>query len=326
MNVLTSKEHAEIDSGGERSEQEVEPLAYYGVLRAQREFNRGNQGFGLIVTSVVRDLKTENVRSLLNKDAFALALDGWSFLNRNRSWVLSGWLGGSRINGTPEDLLRVQQSAQHYFQRPDAGYLHLDPTATALGGWAGRFTLNKEKGNVIVNASAGFVSPGFDSNDIGFMTNGDFINGRAIIGYRWFKPGRVFRNWSVTLSTSRSYNFGGDRIEESYSLDSEFELLNYWNIDLGFGYNRPVMDSELSRGGALMLHPASRNVSLLLGSDNRKPWVLFAMGEYNRSDSGGINVNVETQTALETSRCAQPLFRTQLRFPPFLRSLDQQCQ
>lgn len=203
VNALTSREYAEIDLNGERFKEEIEPFSYYGVLRTQKEFNEGRQAIGLIATSVLRDLRNENLSSVLNKRAFCLGFDGWTFLDRDKTWVLTGWLGGSLVEGSKEDILRLQMAPQHYFQRPDAEHVHLDDNATSLKGYAGRFMLSKERGNFFFNSAIGVISPGFDSNDLGFQWGGDVINAHILFGYAWFKPNKIFRDWSIWVTTSR---------------------------------------------------------------------------------------------------------------------------
>jgi len=109
INALTAREYAEIDSGGQRFKEEVEPFSYYGVLRTLREFNEGKQGLGFIATSVVRDLSNENLEGILNKNAFSLAIDGWTFLDKNKTWVTGGWIGGTRVEGSQSAILDLQQ-------------------------------------------------------------------------------------------------------------------------------------------------------------------------------------------------------------------------
>jgi hypothetical protein len=272
-----------------RFRDEVEPLSNYSVLRARKEFNQGRQGVGVLATSMLRNLRTDNLKDILNSDALALAVDGWSFLDKNKTWVLTGWLGTTRVQGSKEDILNLQQSPQHYFQRPDAGYLKLDPQATSLSGWAGKFTLNKEKGNFVINAALAAVSPGFDSNDVGFMAMGDNVYGHAVVGYQQFQPGKIFRSWSVLLAKSLNYDFGGNRLGDSYYIFGETQLLNYWGLETMVAYTPATWLNELTRGGPLMLHPPMSSINMEISSDNRRPLVLFAFAEYSRSDSGGYN-------------------------------------
>lgn len=275
INALTVREYAEIDSEGERFKEEVEPFSYYGVLRAQREFNEGAQGLGFLATSVVRDLRTENLQNILNKRAFSLAIDGWTFLDKKRVWVLTGWLGGTRVEGSQAAILRLQQSSLHYFQRPDASHLELNEEATYLGGWGSRFSLNKQKGNFIFNAALGALSPGFDPNDVGFQFGkSDVINGHIIFGYHMPHPGKVFRNWAVIGGTFRNYDFGGNKAWDGSLFIFEAQFLNYWSFSTMFAYNPKTISNTLTRGGPLAEIPHGFQINFDLNSDSRKPIVM----------------------------------------------------
>ena len=288
INTLTARESAEIDSGGERFREEVEPFSYYGVLRAQKEFNQGRQGFGVLSTSVIRDLKTENLKDILNKNAFSLALDGWTFLDKSKTWVITGWMGGTRVAGSQADILRLQQAPQHYYQRPDASHIELDEEATSLSGWAGRFMLNKERGNFILNAAIGAISPGFDTNDVGFHTRGDVINSHLLFGYRSLHPGKVLRNWRIASIIQRNYDFGSNKISESYALFANAQFLNYWGFNLTTAYFPQTWYKDLTRGGPLAIKPVGTWSNLSIYSDSRKPVVLSMNSKYEENTAGSL--------------------------------------
>ncbi|MDD8013980.1 MAG: DUF5916 domain-containing protein, partial [Acidobacteriota bacterium] len=203
MTALTQREYAEIDLNGARSDWEVEPFANYSALRMQKEFNKGRQGLGLIATSVLRDLRTDDLTFVLNKEAFSLGVDGWTFLDKKKVWVATGWLAGTVVSGSREHIAALQRSFPHYFQRPDADYVELDEEATSLSGLAGRFSLNKQKGNVLFNAALGFISPGFDSRDMGFQSQGDIVNGHLMLGYQSYKKWKFIKEWDLLLFTQR---------------------------------------------------------------------------------------------------------------------------
>ncbi len=293
LNALTAREYATVAAGKQRFRDEVEPQSDYGVLRLRKEFAQGRQGFGLLATSVLRDLSQDSLARMLNRNALTLAFDGWSFLDRNKTWVMTGWVGGSRVEGSREAIRDLQESPQHYFQRPDATHLDYDETATSLSGWAGKFTLNKEKGNLVFNAALAAISPGFETNDLGFMAAGDKLYGQVLAGYRQFQPGKLFRSWSLLAAKSLGYDFGGNRLTDNYFLFAESELLNYWTLESMAAFSQKTWLNDLTRGGPLMLHPAVRSFNLEVGSDGRKPLVLFAFVQNNRSASGGFNWTTE---------------------------------
>ncbi|MBD3415214.1 MAG: hypothetical protein GF421_12400 [Candidatus Aminicenantes bacterium] len=295
INALTSREFAEIDGGGVRTHEEVEPLTYYGALRVQKDFNEGAQGFGLIATSVNRDLKSQNMENRLNNNAFSLAVDGWSFLDQKRTWVISAWMGATRVEGSPLAIDRIQRSSLHYFQRPDTSHVSLNENATYINGWGGRFNLGKQRGNFVLSFALGALSPGFDPNDIGFQSAAsDVINSHLIAGYIQPHPGKVLRNWMLFGGPFVNYDFGGNKTWEGVLLAFQGQFLNYWGFDTMIAYNPETYSKTLTRGGPIAAIPYGYQINASFTSDNRKP-VVFSINNsyYNRPDEGfNLNSNV----------------------------------
>ncbi len=288
INVLTSREYAEIDAEGQRFQEEIEPFSYYGVLRTQKDFNEGAQGLGFMATSVVRDLNNENLESTINKNAFSFAIDGWTFLDKNRTWVINGWLGSTRVDGSQDKILNLQQSSIHYFQRPDATHVEVNEEATSMSGWGGRFVINKQKGRFIFNAAFGLLSPGFDPNDAGFQFgSSDIINAHLLSGYNWPHPGKVFRSVYIAGGVFRNYDFGGNKTWDGCLFLFEGQLLNYWGFNTMFAYNPKTISNDLTRGGPLALIPAGYQINLGMDSDSRKPIFISAdTSLYSRPTEG----------------------------------------
>ena len=288
INALTAREYAEIDSDSQRFQEEVEPFSYYGVLRTQKEFHEGAQGLGFMATSVVRDLNNENLESTINKNAFSFAIDGWTFLDKNKTWVINGWFGSTRIDGSQDKILSLQQSSIHYFQRPDATQVEVNEEATSLSGWGGRFAINKQKGRFLFNAAFGLLSPGFDSNDAGFQFgSSDVINAHLLSGYNWPHPGKVFRSVYIAGGVFRNYDFGGNKTWDGCLFLSEGQFLNYWGFNTMFAYNPQTISNDLTRGGPLALIPAGYQIDLEMDSDSRKPVVISAgTSLYSRPTEG----------------------------------------
>ena len=286
LDAVTAREYAGVDNDGSRSSQEVEPFSDYGVLRAQKEFHQGRQGLGFIATGVFRDLDAAALQGMLGRQALALGADGWLQLGKTQTWALNGWLGASRIAGSPDYVLALQRSPLHYFQRPDADYLDLDPAATSLSGWAGRLALNKQKGNAIFNAALGAISPGFEANDLGYQWRGDYINSHLVVGYNWLHPGKVFRDATIMAAAARGWDFGGNAIMKNYFLFLYWDFLNYWGGNLQMGYIDASFDKEATRGGPLMRFPPGQWAVYSVYSDNRKRLVLSVDGEVSRRSDG----------------------------------------
>jgi len=294
LSAMTQREYANVDLEGERWREEVEPSTYYGIVRAQKEFNSGRQGLGFISTAAVRNLRTESLREILNHSAYSFAMDGWTFLDKDKTWVINGWFGGTRVTGSKEKITDLQESYPHYFQRPDAKHVSIDPEATSLSGWAGRVAINKQHGNFIVNASLNAISPGFDSRDLGFQWGGDIINGHLMLGYRSFKPGKIFRRWRVDLYTQRNYDFGGNKIgEQRLRFVGSATFLNYWSMFSLVSYNPSRWNKELTRGGPLTRQPANTWGEIGFHSDNRQPLVfeLFHFFNYGTGYRQSIGIS-----------------------------------
>src|SRR5439155_26384328 len=107
-----------------------EPHQFYGVFRAQKEFPEGRQGLGFLATADGRAFKDASLRDGMNSRSYAGGVDGWTFLDKGKSWVVTGWVGGTMVQGDSLRLLSLQQNPNHYFQRPDARNLHVDSSAT----------------------------------------------------------------------------------------------------------------------------------------------------------------------------------------------------
>ncbi|OGD19273.1 MAG: hypothetical protein A2W03_13080 [Candidatus Aminicenantes bacterium RBG_16_63_16] len=289
ISALAEREYARVDIDGARSSAEIEPFSHYGVVRGLKEFGEGRSGLGFIATSVARDLDEGALEASLNRSALALGVDGWTFLDKDRGWALAGWAGMTEVRGSAEAMTSLQRSSLHYFQRPDAGWVEVDETATSLSGWAGRFYVNKQKGNVVFNAALGAMSPGFEGNDLGYHTRGDIFNGHVEAGYRRLQPGRVFRSWTVTSSYYRNYDFGGNRIGEYIYLDGKGQLLNYWTATLHLDYEPPKYSHYLTRGGPIAYYPSGETVRATLATDDRKPLIVRFSGYYRYHPSGGYN-------------------------------------
>jgi len=295
INALTAREFAEIDIGGGRIKEEVEPFSYYGILRAQKELNEGHNGFGIITTSVIRDLGYEPLTEILNDRAFGLAIDGFTFLDKDKSWILSGWTGGTHIEGSSERILSLQESSLHYFQRPDADHVVLDPNATSLSGWAGRVQLNKQGGRFWLNSAIGFISPGFDPNDMGFQFgSSDVINMTFVCAYLWPHPGKLFRSVIVAGGPFRNYDFGWNKTWDGMLFLSQGEFLNYWGFEIMLAYNPDTFSNDMTRGGPLVRVPYGYQINAGFNSDNRKAVVFSFFGNmYHRPETDTISYNLD---------------------------------
>jgi len=292
LHAVTPRETADIDSSGVRFADIVEPLTSYNVVRTQYQFNKGHQAVGIIGSAVLRDLSEPYLTGEFNTRAYIFGADGWTNLDSAQTYVVTSWLATSRAEGSRERITSLQQAPLHYYQRPDAPYVRLDTAATSLSGYAGRVAINKQKGNFYLNAAFGFVTPGFEPNDMGFIFRTDLLNAHIVLGYQWFTPDGFFRQKSLYLATSKAFDFAGRKINDGYFLFYNFTLMSYWQAQTTFNFNREKIDDNGTRGGPALLTLNNYNLQLQLNSDSRQPFVLQAQAQLLRVESGSHQVDV----------------------------------
>jgi len=297
LHAVTRKEVGQFFFNGNTFRAEVEPLTYYGVVRIQKEVNDSRQGIGFLSTLTARDFSDTRLRADFNANAEVFGIDGWTFFDSSKTWVLAGWIAGSRVTGSRERILAVQTSSRHYFQCPDLKHVRLDSQATTLNGVAGRFVLNKQKGNFLLNSAIGFLSPGFDVNDLGFMNRADLINAHLGLGYYWDKPGKVFRQTEILSAIFQSDDFDRNTIARGVFFLWEGQLLNYYRFHIDMGYNPKTVDKFRTRGGPLTLNHEGNWHEFWVGSDDRKAWVfqIFGFRYFSRPKEQNVHVGVNVE-------------------------------
>ncbi|MEJ2633940.1 MAG: DUF5916 domain-containing protein [Calditrichia bacterium] len=279
VHAVTRREMARYAVNGQRFRSEVEPLSYYGIFRAQKEINNGRQALGVLSSYAARNFREESLRNDINQSAFSFGMDGWTFLDKSKVWVVTGWGGFSDVRGNHARMVELQRSSRHYFQRPDARYFSVDSSTNHLRGYAGRLSLNKQKGNVILNSAFGVISPGFDINDVGFLWRADLINAHLGGGYKWTKPGKIFRYAELLGAVFQTYDFDGNNLWRGVWQHGYFEFLNYYQLYYSLAYNPVTYSNTFTRGGPLVRIPAGWERELFLETDHRKTWV-FVSGTY----------------------------------------------
>ena len=325
LHAFTNLEKAEIDSAGRRSHHEVEPMTYYGIFRGQKEFQEGKQGLGFISTLASRKFDDAQLRNELNSQSTSLGLDGWTFFDKDRTWVITGWAGMTHVRGGQQRMTDLQQSSRHYFQKPGVSHVEVDTTATSMTGFAGRFWINKQKGNFIFNTALGFIDPKFDVNDVGFMWRGDVINGHIIGGYKWVKPGKFTRHAELHLAAFNSWDFGGNRLWGGIFQYGYLKFLNYWGINWYWAYNPESVNNRLTRGGPMTLNPSGWEASFGLDSDNRKAWVLslgFNGGYYESTKYLSLSPSVEWKPSSNISVSIGPDYTKDITTAQWIDAFD----
>jgi hypothetical protein len=293
LHAMTDREEARIFAGGLESKAAVEPLSYYGIARGLREFKDRRFGVGLLGSAVIRDNDVPQFADQLNRQAFVSGLDGWAFLDKNKMWVLSGWSAMSHVRGTKEAIAALQQNPRHYFQRPDAPQVSFDPERTSLSGMGTRLWLNKQKGDIYSNSGVGFITPGFEVNDMGYMRSTDVINGHAAIGRRWTKPTKWRKNQNLHGALFGSWDFEGEMTWGGGFVEGSTEFANNYSTNYGFAYNPETVNDRATRGGPRILNKPGIETFGYFDTDGKRPLFYYVSAySYYQPDADAITWNV----------------------------------
>ncbi|HET7234485.1 MAG TPA: DUF5916 domain-containing protein [Longimicrobium sp.] len=304
LEAVTGAGHSRvIDTSGQALTREVEPLTNYFVGRVRQTLNGGNLSFGAIATSVVRSFGYDSLRYQLPSHAEAVGVD-WNAYFRNHRYRLQGNFAVSSVAGDSLAILRLQRSSARYFQRPDreGGSNGLfsnayDPSATGLRGFGGYLRAAKEAGTIRWETQVNYRSPGFEVNDMAFLTRADYVWALANLNGYWTKPNKVFRELWVTVGAQRQQNFGGDVNDAQVHLSGSMQLPNYWGMGVYAQYRPEVYDERLTRGGAAVRRADQRYFDWNMSTDGRKRTVFgWDVFRGTRGDGGsdvGANFSVK---------------------------------
>jgi len=290
LDATTARETAQIqDSTGRRSRMEVEPFTNYFVARMSHDLPGGSYVRG-IVTSVVRDIRDDTLRDQLNthSEAAGLETDLWW---GKRTYQLMASAMMTSASGSQADILGLQQSSARYFQRPDRrngsnglfsdGY---DSTRTALRGFSFYTRLAKDAGDWNWELQTDVVSPGLETNDVGFLTQADRIWMGGNLMRQFTKPNRFARFMMFMLGAQQIYNFSHELQNRQAQGYMQFQFHNYWTVS-AYGQVRPAVQSDnLARGGPSLGVTGMWYSFLQVQTDQRKALYLTVMPDIGCGD------------------------------------------
>lgn len=296
IEAVTAEERAEIDNGGSRSFEMVEPLTNYLVGRVQKDFNEGKTLIGGIFTGTNRDLDG-NLAEFMHKSAYTGGLDFTQYF-RDKSWMLGVSTAFSQVKGTKEAIENTQKSSARYYQRPDKDYAVLDPDRKSLTGTGGRVQLMKLNGHLNLMGVMTWKSPGFEINDLGYSQNSDQILAVLWAGYNEWEPKGIYRRYNINADVYSFWDFGGTNAGKGFETNASMTLKNQWNFWTGGNVGTSSLDAGILRGGPMMKLPGRFQWRVGFSSDSRKKVGLQFFTNYNR---GFERYNKSSYTSLELS-------------------------
>lgn len=308
LNAVTKAEKADVafDDASPHVQREVEPLTNYFVSRVRKNFAGGRGFLGAIATSTVRRFGYDSLKLSMPSHSEALGVD-WERWWKNRTYRIMSNVALSNVTGEPEVIHTLQRQSARYFQRPDRGHGsngaftdRYDSTLTSLRGYGGYVRASKESGNWLFESSINFRSPGFEVNDLAFLTRADYAWMNANVFRQWQKPTKWYRQAYWILGGQQQLNFDGDRTDLQAQHFLEVQLPNYWWLSSFFIYRPEVFEDRLTRGGPVVRRAEAWFAVVNANTDSRRRVSASLSPEVSGNAEGGRGY------ALYTSIRAKP--------------------
>ena len=290
LDAVTAEERASLSFGSRSAAETVEPLTNYALLQAKREWSN-QSSLGFMLTNTARRI-TADV-SYLPSSATTGGVN-WDWRLKDPRYAVTGYWSGSTVQGNTEAIDALQQSPVHYFQRPDAGHLDYDPSATSMSGHAGMVGFQKVGGQKVRFSFVGtYKTPGFDVNDVGYLRRADAIQQSSWVQFRWDTPTKLYRSFRFNLNQWAGWNFDGDTRFTGTNVNAHLTLLSNWGAGGGFNAEGAGIDDRSTRGGPSMLSKRGANVWYYVESDRRRAVHGGWMGFYFRDETGSTAWRVD---------------------------------
>ncbi|MEO7455135.1 MAG: DUF5916 domain-containing protein [Gemmatimonadaceae bacterium] len=290
LDAVTTEQDAQVlTSSGLRYKRPVEPLTNYFAGRLKRDFRGGATTVGAMFERTDRSISGDTIFSpYLRTNATFGGVD-FEHDMAKRTWIASGFLAGSLVDGSRQAIAATQRVSNHYFQRPDSAEtgVSYDTTRTTLGGYIGEVALAKQGanfGSIAFKAS----SPGLEINDIGLQGRTGYTALSTLVGHQDFKAGKIFRSWSAFVFQNDAFNYGGKGIYHGYAGRANGTFNNLWNAGLGLTISPDFYDEVLLRGGPEGKQPSIWQLNGNVSTDSRRRAVLGLNGTYVQDKLGGM--------------------------------------
>ncbi len=173
FNAVTNAQYATIEKGGKESRKiQTDPLTNYNIIVFDQSLKR-NSSISFINTNVTRagtDYDA-NVSAAL-----------WDLYDKKNDWNLFGKVGVSQL----------------------IGYL---PDGKNLSGYTHNVGIGKTGGRFNMNLSQELADNKYNSNDMGYFTNNNFVDHNLWMGYKWLKPKGIYNRINLNFNSYYSLRY-----------------------------------------------------------------------------------------------------------------------
>jgi len=233
LQALTQEEAGTVEhSTGVTSEQILEPLAHYNVLRLRQDVFE-NSNIGMILTSTAKEGRFPAIT----------AGTDWIVRLDTNTYQLSGFLAFSRATNRDGDR-----------ENGSAGKLSFQRIAAKHWLWS---------------ASMDFTSRGYNINDAGFFFRPNDWGSVATLRYKEDRPGGIHRGYATQLFLHERWNFDGVNLFQEMSLTGDILFASYWSGSIEGRVDLGKYDDRETRGNGLYQRPHPYSFGFSLESDDR---------------------------------------------------------
>ena len=274
----------------------IEPATNYGVVRLRQDLRGGESSIGGVVTAVNRDNDSWST-PYLHSSAYVGALD---FRHRFRGghYELSGAVDWSRVAGSAQAITQTQQEATHYYQRPDA--FRFDSTRTSLSGDDEMLQFGKVSGRVLFQTNVERRSPGFETNDLGYLRRADQMAWSTWAGYFDRHKRKLYQRFQWNFNWWQYWTTNGLPEERAFNTNTHTTFNNTWSLHFGgtIGQLGTTYCYDCARGGPAVRQNSYFAPWLGIVGDDRKMIVPYLWFNWFRGD-GGRSRNISVSPELD---------------------------
>ncbi|MES2331709.1 MAG: DUF5916 domain-containing protein [Bacteroidota bacterium] len=199
FNAITNPQYATVQVGGKDSRKiETDPLTNYNIIVFDQSLKR-NSSISFINTNVTRNGADYDA----NVSAFL-----WDLYDKKNDWNLNGKVGVSQL----------------------LGYL---PGGKTQSGYTHNLSISKTGGRFNLSLGQELADDKYNSNDMGYFTNNNFVDHTIWMGYKQVKPKGLFNNLYMNFNGYLSTRFKPwDYQMARTNVNVNGQLKNLWYVGL----------------------------------------------------------------------------------------------
>jgi hypothetical protein len=301
LDAVTGQASGEVVTDGVKTEPVLAALTNFAIARLKRDFGDGATSVGVSATAVDRKLAGTGLEATLHDQAYTI---GTQLQHRwaDNAWTANVSLLGSWVHGTADAIAVTQQDSVHYFQRPDSGDSHLDPTRTSLTGEGAKWLVG-EMGDTKhwrYGFGGDLRTPGLELNDAGFQFNADRDVPFVILQYHENTPSEHILNWNISTDVFTVHNFEPRVLDYGWEYNGYVQFPNYWGVAAGGNIDDGRWSTSAMRGGRTLRADLSMSNYFNIQTDTRKPvWFFLNTWADHAFASGEIDGGVELDATIQ---------------------------